>query len=244
MSSITKQQIQYIRSLKDRKVRDENNCFVAEGLKLVQELIEHHIGLIENVFCTDPLLFSNDSVPVSFIKPADLERISTQKNPNKAIAIVKKPHIKTESKKPLLLALDGIQDPGNMGTIIRTADWFGIDHILCSKNTVDCFNSKVVQSTMGSLFRVKIDYTDLSKWLKKTDRTKYAAALSTKTNSLYELSSHAVLVIGNEGNGISQEVLSACDATVTIPQYGNAESLNAAVATGIILAEFNKQHYQ
>ena len=242
MSPITKQQLQFIRSLKDRKVRDKNNCFVAEGLKLVQELIEQHTGLIESVFCSDPELLSNDSFPVSYIKPADLERISTQKTPNKAIAIVKKPVVETKNDKLLVLALDGIQDPGNLGTIIRTADWFGIDHILCSKDTVDCFNSKVVQSTMGSLIRVKIEYTDLSNWLKKSERTTYAAALSTKTNSLYQMKSNAVLVIGNEGNGISQEVLSLCDDTVTIPQFGNAESLNAAVATGIILAEYTKQH--
>ena len=242
MSPITKQQLQFIRSLKDRKVRDENNCFVVEGLKLVQELIEQHTGLIESVFCSDPELLSNDSVPVSYIKPSDLERISTQKTPNKAIAIVKKPIVETKNDNALVLALDGIQDPGNLGTIIRTADWFGIDHILCSKDTVDCFNSKVVQSTMGSLFRVKIEYTDLSNWLKKSERTIYAAALSTKTNSFYQMKSNAVLVIGNEGNGISQEVLSLCDDTVTIPQFGNAESLNAAVATGIILAEYTKQH--
>jgi TrmH family RNA methyltransferase len=243
VSPITKQQLQFIRSLKDRKVRDENNCFVVEGLKLVQELIEQHTGLIESVFCSDPELLSNDSAPVSYIKPADLERISTQKTPNKAIAIVKKPIIESRNDKPLVLALDGIQDPGNLGTIIRTANWFGIDHIICSKDTVDCFNSKVVQSTMGSLFRVKLDYTDLAYWLEKTDRIKYAAALSTESNSIYQMKSNAVLVIGNEGNGISPTVLSLCDHVVTIPQFGNAESLNAAVATGILLAEFTKQQY-
>lgn len=242
MVPITKQQIQFIRSLKDRKVRDENNCFVVEGLKLVQELIEQHAGLIETVYCSDLELFLNDSVLVSYIKPSDLERISIQKTPNKAIAIVKKPIVETKNDKPLVLALDGIQDPGNLGTIIRTANWFGIEHIICSKDTVDCFNSKVVQSTMGSLFRVKMEYTDLPNWLEKTDRIKYAAALSAETNSIYQMKSNAVLVIGNEGNGISSDVISLCDETVTIPQFGNAESLNAAVAAGIILAEFTKQH--
>jgi TrmH family RNA methyltransferase len=243
VSPITKQQLQFIRSLKDRKVRDENNCFVVEGLKLVQELIEQHAGLIESVFCSDPELLSNDSVPVSYIKPSDLERISSQKTPNKAIAIVKKPVVEIKNDNPLVLVLDGIQDPGNLGTIIRTANWFGIDHVICSKDTVDCFNSKVVQSTMGSLFRVKIEYTDLANWLEKTDRIKYAAALSGETNSIYQMKTNAVLVIGNEGNGISSSVLSFCNATVTIPQFGNTESLNAAVATGILLAEFTKQHY-
>ena len=243
MVPITKQQFQFIRSLKDRKVRELHNCFIVEGLKLVHELIEQHSDLIETVICSDPELLLNDLVPVYYIKTSDLERISTQKTPNKALAIVKKPIVETKNDKPLVLALDGIQDPGNLGTIIRTANWFGIDHIVCSKDTVDCFNSKVVQSTMGSLFRVRIDYTDLTNWLKKTDRTKYAAALSAEANSIYQMKTNAVLVIGNEGNGISSSVLSLCNATVTIPQFGNTESLNAAVATGILLAEFTKQHY-
>ncbi len=243
MVPITKQQFHFIRSLKDRKVRELHNCFVVEGLKLVLELIEQHPGLIETVICSDPELLLNDSVPVLYIKPSDLERVSTQKTPNKALAIVKKPIVESNNDNPLVLAIDGIQDPGNLGTIIRTANWFGIDHIICSTDTVDCFNSKVVQSTMGSLFRVKIEYTDLANWLEKTERIKYAAALSGETNSIYHMKTNAVLVIGNEGNGISSSVLSVCNATVTIPQFGNTESLNAAVATGILLAEFTKQHY-
>jgi RNA methyltransferase, TrmH family len=239
--SITKQQIQFLRSLRERKVREEQSRFIVEGIKLVQELCDEHEELIEAIFCEEPKRFNSQGIKVIGVNAKELAKISSQKTPNKVVALVKKPVPEVNDNNPLILALDGIQDPGNLGTIIRTAEWFGVDQIVCSKDTVDCYNPKVVQSTMGSLFRVKIIYTDLFNWLKKTKRVKYAAALTSGSNAIYRMESNAVLIIGNEGNGISPEIRSICDDIVTIPKYGNAESLNAAIATGILLAEYKKQ---
>lgn len=238
MSSITKNEIQYIRSLQERKIREEQNCFVVEGIKMVSELIERHDQWIERVFCTDPNELPKSQVAIQEISSANLSRISSLRSPNKALAIVRRPKVQTNEDKPLILVLDGIQDPGNMGTILRTADWFGVDHIFCSLETVDCFNPKVVQSSMGSLFRVDVTYRPLVPVLQQTTRKVYATTLSEQENNFFTMHSPAMIIIGNEGNGISHEVLQQASGCVTIPRIGQAESLNAGVAAGIILAEF------
>ena len=242
MEFISKQQIQFVRSLKDKKVRDEHNCFVVEGVKLVEEVVTNYPELVQVIYSADPSFFTSTKIPVVPIKTSDLERISNQKTPNKLLAVLRKPKLVIDEKSSLILALDGIQDPGNLGTIIRTADWFGIQSIMCSYETVDCFNPKVVQATMGSLFRVGIHYVNLKEWFSTIDRTIYSAALTNSTNAIYSMNKNAVLIIGSEGKGISDELISLTDEIVTIPKVGHAESLNAAVAAGILIAEFTRQH--
>jgi len=169
-----------------------------------------------------------------------LQKISLLKTPNKVVGVfVKKvneapPHIINK----LSLMLDDIQDPGNMGTLIRIADWFGIENIICSKNCVDCYNPKVVQATMGSLARVNIYYTSLLDFLSENEKISvYAAALDGVPITKLKSISEGIIIIGNESKGISEELLSIATNKITIPKYGNAESLNAAVAAGIILSQ-------
>lgn len=241
VSSITKNEIQYIRSLQERKVREEQNCFVVEGIKMVNELIDRHSEWIERIYCTEPSELSKSQIAVQQISSANLSRISSLRNPNKALAIVRRPIVQSKENNSLVLVLDGIQDPGNMGTILRTADWFGVDQLICSLETVDCFNPKVVQSSMGSLFRVNVTYTALLPVLQQTPRKVYATTLSEQENHFFSMQSPAMIIIGNEGNGISNELLKQATGMVTIPRIGQAESLNAGVATGIVLAEFMRK---
>ena len=171
-----------------------------------------------------------------------LEKISALSTPNSVLAIFekRKPAIDFTLKKKITLALDNIQDPGNLGTIIRTADWFGIENIICNEATADMYNPKVVQSTMGSLARVSIIYTDLYAWLKKAKSIKiYATALEGDSINDLKAIKEGIIVIGNEANGISDEILKICTEKITISKIGKAESLNAGVATGIILSHIH-----
>ncbi|MBP6090835.1 MAG: RNA methyltransferase [Crocinitomicaceae bacterium] len=174
------------------------------------------------------------------VSSKELEQLSLLKTPNLVLAIVKKPskRISQASTTKLTLALDGVQDPGNLGTILRIADWFGIETIICSKETVDCFNPKVVQASMGAVFRVHCFYTDLSMYLKNVKVPIYGADLNG--DNLFELKAlqPGVIVMGNEGNGLSTEVRECIQQKLMIPKFGNAESLNVAVATGIIVSAF------
>lgn len=204
---------------------------------MVSELIEfwsEHIEFIctsENDFNFNGKLYLTDEKTI--------KEIGSLKTPNKLLAIVKKPTLK-ENNATFVLALDGIQDPGNFGTIIRTADWFGVDLIVCSKGTVEQFNSKVVQSSMGSLFRVPIIYENLEDYLTKTKLPIYGALLEGA--NLYEesLPKKAILIMGNEGYGISDEIQKLIQHKIHIPKFGGAESLNVSIATGILLSEFKK----
>ena len=159
--------------------------------------------------------------------------------PQKFIAVAHMPNLKAK-RNNLILVLDGLQDPGNMGTIIRTADWFNIDQIVCSKQTVDLYNSKVVQSSMGSIFRMPVSYRNLKKYLSSSELPIYGALL--KGTNIFEqsISRKGIIVIGNEGNGISNELLELIQHPINIPRFGKAESLNASVAAGIILSEFSR----
>jgi RNA methyltransferase, TrmH family len=236
----------YIQSLHHKKFRDENGVFIAEGTKVVLELLDSREFVCQQLFAVNDWLSSNEKtlqkysgIEVLEVKDFELLKISLLTTPNNVLAVFKK---KTATaikniKKKITLLLDAIQDPGNLGTIIRTADWFGIENIICSPACADMYNPKVVQSTMGSLARVNIFYTGLEEWLQKNNTVKkYAAALNGKNiNSLKEIS-EAIIIIGNEGKGISDAVMKLVDEKITIPKKGEAESLNAAVAAGIILA--------
>lgn len=238
-----KSQVKYIQSLGQKKVRDEEGMFIAEGPKIVAELLESDALEISELFALPDWIAANGTsvkaIKTTEINENDLGKISQLSTPNKVVAVIKKPaNNKTiRTKAALSLVLDTIQDPGNLGTIIRIADWFGIKQIICSKTCADIYNPKTVQSTMGSIARVGIVYTDLVEWLKQhKDVPVYAAALEGKDVTAMKKITEGLIVIGNESKGISNEIFELIDVKVTIPRIGKAESLNAAVATGIILS--------
>ena len=234
---ISKNEVKYIQSLTDKKNRDAEAVFVAEGPKLVNELLANGMMAKFIYTTTETAAFNNAETEIKKISDNDLQRISRFETANEVLAVFyqkKLPQLQLKNK--ITLALDGIQDPGNMGTIIRTADWFGITQIIASPDSADCYNSKVVQSTMGSLARVTIFYTNFVSLLTDAGVPLIGAVLNGK--NLYEMNSvkEAVIVIGNESKGIRSDVLPLIQQAVTIPRIGNAESLNAAVATGILLS--------
>jgi len=240
---ISKNQVKYIQSLGQKKSRDTENKFVAEGPKTVNELLEATNCKVIQVLALkewiDQNPNANSRTEIIEVSEDELEKISHLTTPNLVLAVAEK--IKWEStpviKGNISLALDAIQDPGNIGTIIRIADWFGIKNIFCSEDCADIYNPKVVQSTMGSITRIRVEYLDLNSWFKENNEVRtYAAVLKggdiTKMDKLNE----GIIVIGNESKGIREEIMKLIDVQVTIPGKGKAESLNAAVATGIVLS--------
>lgn len=247
---LSKASVKYIQSLQHKKFRDEHHVFVAEGPKLLSELINEGFFELETLYLLkswmeelDHNLIGKYKEKIHVVEDFELEKISALKSPNKGVGVFKKINPVSDFKinDSITLILDDINDPGNLGTIIRTADWFGIKNIVCSLNTVDCYNPKVVQSTMSSLARVNIFYTDLIKWLQENRKVPiYCTALNGLKLSQIKNKNEALLIIGNEANGVSQEVMSCADEMITIPKIGKAESLNAAVATSILLYEFKR----
>ena len=238
-----KSQAKYIQSLGQKKVRDAEGVFVAEGPKIIAELLASANANILQLYALHDWIAANrndcNGVEIIEVDENDLTKISQLATPNKVLAVVKKQetadHLQT--KGTVSLVLETIQDPGNLGTIIRRADWFGIKQIICSEDCADMYNPKVVQSTMGSIVRVKILYTDLAPWLEEQkDVFIYAAALEGQNVMAMKKITEGLIVIGNESKGISTAIFEQVDIKITIPRIGKAESLNAAVATGIILA--------
>ena len=238
--SLSKNHLKLITSLSQKKYRHKYKLFVFEGMKVVQEFLNSSYEL-EILFSTE----SSFSYLDSFIEVSEqeLKKISSLKTPNKVIALFKIPVQKNSSSSGLIVALDAINDPGNLGTIIRLCDWFGIDQLLCSKETVDCYNTKVVQSSMGSLTRVAISYVDLKEYLTSVSIPVFIADMDG--DNIYEMKppTSAVLVMGNEANGISNSIKQIVSTKISIPRYGNSqltESLNVATATAILLSEFRR----
>ena len=237
-----KSQAKYIQSLGQKKVRDEEGVFVAEGPKIIAELLASTDANIQQLYALHDWIAANrddcNGVEIIEVDENDLTKISQLATPNKVLALVKKQETPDLSTKGTVsLVLDTIQDPGNLGTIIRIADWFDIKQIICSKDCADMYNPKVVQSTMGSIVRVKMLYTDLAPWLEEqNDVFIYAAALEGQNVMAMKKITEGLIIIGNESKGISAEIFEQVDVKITIPRIGNAESLNAAVATGIILS--------
>ncbi len=239
---LIKSKVKYIQSLGQKKSRDEENVFIAEGPKIVKELLEANIAEVKEVFALKEWVMNNGKLltksDVVEITEIELERISQLTTPNNVLAIVKKFDINENisTKNKVTLVLDTIQDPGNLGSIIRTADWFAVDQIVCSKDCADVYNPKVVQSTMGSIARVKIFYTDLEKWMaEQKDIRIYATVLEGQDISTVKKINEGIIIIGNESKGISDELLKLANIKITIPKKGKAESLNAAVAVGVVL---------
>jgi len=240
---ITKNQVKYIQSLGQKKSRDIENRFIAEGPKLVQELITADNCKIVQLFALKEWIDENPNASnhteVIELSDAELEKISQLTTPNHVLALIEKIQWKNdpEIKGSISLALDTIQDPGNMGTIVRLADWFGIRNIICSTDCADVYSPKVVQASMGSISRVRVGYTDILSWLiENKDVRIYAAVLGGRDVTKMEKISEGIIVIGNESKGINSEMLKLANVQITIPGKGKAESLNAAVATGIILS--------
>jgi TrmH family RNA methyltransferase len=247
---VSRSQVKYIQSLGHKKFRDEEGVFIAEGPKIVGELLCVPGMRCRQIYALKKWISGQGSpragsswtsiapVPIQEVSEADLERCSVLSTPNQVLALFEKPSFPPpEFNKGITVVLDGIQDPGNLGTIVRTADWFGITTVLCSADSADVFNAKAIQSTMGSIGRVQVLYSDPVAMIRRyPDLPVYAAVLGGK--SLYETapSGRGWIVIGNESKGIGPELLELATDRITIPGAGRAESLNAAVATGIILS--------
>lgn len=236
MEHLSKAQVKWVRSLQQKKHRDAEGVFVAEGAKCVEELRK----AFELV-----LLATSDNATYT-----EIEQMSSLRTPQGVIGVFKKREFNSEIPSGLLVALDGVQDPGNLGTIIRTCDWFGIHDILCSRDTADCYNPKVVQATMGALSRVRVHYVDLPKeltLLRQTGLPLYGTLLEGE--NMYEPyaipdKQRGVIIMGNEGNGISESIRKLITHPLLIPSYpinaSTSESLNVSIATAIVLAEFRR----
>ncbi len=222
--------------MQDKKNRQELNLFVAEGDKCVKDLIKSGLKL-SKLYTTKPIL-EEISEKATTIEAFEMKKISSLVTPTSILGIFELPKIKlVDFKTEVVLMLDTIQDPGNLGTIIRIADWFGIIHVYCSLQTTNAFAAKVVQSTMGSLGRVNIIYDDLENVLQSTNIPVYATLLNGQPLNSFDKIKSGIILIGNEGQGISNNLLPFCTSKVTIPKIGHAESLNAAVAAGIVCAQ-------
>lgn len=243
----------YSNSLRNKKHRTEAGSFIAEGEKTVGELIDSSIKT-ERVFIVPQKIspewktnlnwLNEHHIEIIEVSEIEMQKLSDLQTPAAVLGIFKIPVHEIDVKKLLLrfhLVLDGIQDPGNMGTIIRTADWFGIENIFCSENCVDAYNPKVVQSSMGSLARVKVMECDLKKLLSDFAGSKILTTMeSAQTIYSHDLPKEGLIIIGSEGRGVSEEVKNLCTTQLSIPRLGKAESLNAALAAGIIVASLKK----
>lgn len=238
-----KSKIKYIQSLGQKKHRDEERLFIAEGPKIVEEMLAAGTGGVSRVYALHSWISGHgakyDASLFTGVSEDELSKISQLHTPNQVLAVMHQyPPVAIPSVKAgIALALDTIQDPGNLGTIIRIADWFGISRVICSHECADMYNPKVVQSTMGSIARVQLFYTGLADWLASQQETRiYAAALAGEDITQMNKLSAGIIVIGNESKGISPAVMEKVNVRITIPRKGKAESLNAAVAAGIIVS--------
>lgn len=240
---ITRAEILDIKSLATKQGREELGAFIAEGEKLVGEIRNSSLR-IRKIYQTKPIFAEGE-----IVSEKEMERISQLKTANSVLAVVELPKsnlASVKADKNLVLALDRVQNPGNLGTIIRLADWFGISDIVCSEESADCFNPKVVQATMGAILRVRVHYTNLAAWLKNQHNTKiYGTFLEGENIYSAQLDKRGVIVMGNEGQGISSEVAATVSHKLLIPPYPadrcGSESLNVAVATAVICSEFRRR---
>ena len=247
---LSKNKIKYIRSLELKKNRKEEQVFIAENGKLVEDLLGHFSCKIlvatHEWFETHPKAKADEMIEVS---KDELSRVSLLKTPQEVLAVFQQPtydFCPGVIRESLCLALDDVQDPGNLGTIIRIADWFGIEHIFCSHGTVDVYNPKTVQATMGALARVKLHYCDLPVLIASLENVPvFGTFLDGENMYREELTANGLIVMGNEGNGVSQEVSKLINRRLYIPNYPQeretSESLNVAVATSIVCAEFRRR---
>ncbi|WP_369753040.1 TrmH family RNA methyltransferase [Flavobacterium sp. WC2409] len=239
---VSKNQIKLITSLQQKKYRIVNQLFFAEGVKVIQELLQSdfeldHLYTTQNDF--EDVLINKKTL----IHENDLKKISALSTANSCLAVFKMPAEKDIVESGLIIALDSIRDPGNLGTILRLCDWFGIHQIVCSKETVDIYNPKVVQATMGSITRVNVRYIDLNDFLSQTKLPVFGTFMDGANIYKESLPQEGIIVMGNEANGISDELEEIIQNRLSIPRFGDlrkTESLNVATATAIILSEFRR----
>ncbi|WP_353779861.1 TrmH family RNA methyltransferase [Winogradskyella sp. 3972H.M.0a.05] len=236
---LSKNQLKLIKSLALKKYRTQHRLFTVEGIKGITEFLNsdytlHHLYTTKAIF---------DTENYTLISETDLKKISSLKSPNTALAIFEIPEPKPVKLDGLIVALDNVRDPGNLGTIIRLCDWFGIPELVCNLEAVDCYNSKVVQSTMGSLTRVNVSYLDLEAFIDEHSITSFGTFMDGENVYQKQLPKSGIIVLGNEANGISGTLEKIIDERIAIPRFGTlkaTESLNVATATAIILSEFKR----
>lgn len=239
---VGKSQIKLIRSLHQKKYRNQNGLFIVEGIKGVNEILASPIKPYR-VFSTAPDIFENDDIKLTIIPEADLRQMSTLKNPNTVLGVFYVPEPQKIDFNDWIVVLDDVRDPGNLGAIIRLCDWFGIAHLVCSPQTVDCYNPKVLQATMGSISRVNVSYMDIVDFLKDNPLATYGTFMVGPSVYAEELPKAGVLIMGNEANGISSKVETMISQKISIPQFGakTTESLNVATAAAILLSEIRRE---
>ena len=248
--------IKHIRKLKDKKYRDESNEYVVEGVKLVEEAVKENAKIKQIIVCEDTtrtyeipthIMLEIAKYECIYVSDKIFNIITQVTNPQGIMAIIEKSsqNVQIDYTQDIIVALDDVQDPGNLGTILRTVDSIGLNQIIVSKGTADAFNSKVVRSTMGAIFRIKIiEVEDLAQAIKEMRKHHFklmVTSLQTE-NSIYDIDfNKKIIVIGNEANGVSKEVQEMADEKAKIPMLGRTESLNASVATGVVLYEYVRQ---
>jgi TrmH family RNA methyltransferase len=239
---VSKNQLKLITSLQQKKYRLANKLFIAEGVKVIQELLESNFEL-EHLYTTQDDFEEVSNVKKSLIHENDLKKISALATPNSCLAVFKLPAEKDVIESGLIVALDDVRDPGNLGTILRLCDWFGVKQLLCSKETVDLYNPKVVQATMGSIARVNVNYVDLELFISESKLPVFGTFMDGANIYKTTLPSEGIVIMGNEANGISDELEKLAQNRLSIPRFGDiqkTESLNVATATAIILSEFRR----
>ena len=239
---VSKNQIKFISGLQQKKQRLIHKMFVAEGVKVVQELLDADFELHQLYTTEDDFKSVNDSKKL-IVSAEDLKKISALTTASSCLAVFKIPEQKELYQSGLIVALDAIRDPGNLGTIIRLCDWFGIQQLICSKETVDVYNPKVVQATMGSISRVNVSYINLEDFISTTSLPVFGTFMNGENIYSTTLPQEGIIVMGNEANGISKEVENNIQHRLAIPRFGSlqkTESLNVATATAIILSEFRR----
>ena len=238
---LSKNQIRFINRLRTKKNRKAEGLFLAEGIKVVDEFLNSDFELYKLYHTPD--FEPSHAVDSQEVSEKELKALSSLTTPNKVLGIFKIPTDVAVREKGFSLALDDINDPGNLGTIIRLCDWFDVPQILCTESTVDCYNPKVIQASMGSLSRVEVIYLDLVGYLKKTERTVYGTFMEGESLYSTSFAEDGILVMGNEANGISDQIRGLVSKEVSIPQFGkrhNTESLNVAMAAAICLSELRR----
>ncbi len=238
---VTKNQIKLVVSLKQKKYRSQHGLFVVEGEKVVRELLNEDVR--PYLILVDEPEKANKFEGSELVDSKTLKQMSSLTQPNGVLGVFHMDEARIFSKADWIVALDAVRDPGNLGTIIRLCDWFGIKQLICSQDTVDCYNPKVLQATMGSIARVQVGYVDLVDYLKKNDQPVYGAFMNGEPVYHENIPQSGILVMGNEANGISEEVNRWVTKRISIPQFGDTttESLNVATATAILLNEIRRR---
>ena len=239
---VSKNQIKLITGLQQKKYRKQHQLFIAEGVKVIGELLHSDFEL-EHIFVTHDLFLDIPKEKKSVITTTEIKKISALTTANDCLALFKIPAEMEIMEEGLIVALDDIRDPGNLGTIIRLCDWFGIKQLVCSEQTVDIYNPKVIQATMGSISRVNVVYTDLKQYLSSFSKEIFGTFMEGENIYKSNLPKEGVIVLGNEANGISEDIENTITQRITIPRFGDlqqTESLNVATATAIVLSEFKR----